>query len=134
MRFSERLKQFLVGRYGGDSLNTLLSVVSFISFFAGMLVSSLSGDNITGTVIGWVLYLVAVGLLVFSIFRTFSKNLTARRAEYEWYRSHIIAPLTKKRFLPGSSKALRSRSASSIVRRTNGAKSGSPSTPGKPNV
>ena len=97
MRFSERLKQFLVGRYGGDSLNTLLSVVSFISFFAGMLVSSLSGDNITGTVIGWVLYLVAVGLLVFSIFRTFSKNLTARRAEYEWYRSHIIAPLTKKR-------------------------------------
>ena len=97
MRFSDRLKQFLVGRYGGDSLNTLLSVVSLISFFAGMLVSSLSGESLALRIIGWVLYLAAVGLVALTMFRTFSRNLTARRAEYEWYRSHILAPLTKKR-------------------------------------
>ncbi len=97
MRFSERIKQFLVGRYGGDSLNTVLSVISLISFFAGMLVRSLSKESVAGTVIGWVLYLAAMGLLGLTVFRTFSKNLTARRAEYEWYRSHILVPITRKR-------------------------------------
>ena len=97
MRFSERLKQFLVGRYGGDSLNTALSVVSLVSFFAGMIVRAAARGTLAGVIIGWVLYLVAIGLLALTIFRTFSRNLTARRAEYEWYRSHVIAPFIKKR-------------------------------------
>ncbi len=97
MRLSERLKQFLIGRYGGDGLNTVLSIISFVSFLAGMIIASAAGGSLTGVILGWVFYIVAMGLIALVVFRTFSKNLTARRAEYEWYRSHIVAPITKKR-------------------------------------
>lgn len=97
MRISDRIKQFLVGRYGGDGLNTVLSAVSFVSFLAGMIIASAAGGSAAGVILGWVFYIVAIGLLALVMFRTFSKNLTARRAEYEWYRSHITAPIAKWR-------------------------------------
>ncbi len=97
MGFYERLRQFMMGRYGGDSLNTVLSTASFAGFIAGMIGRAAAPRSVAGLIICWVLYLVAFALMGFGIFRTLSRNLVARRAEYEWYRSHIKAPMQKRR-------------------------------------
>ena len=94
--FKEKLRNFLVGRYGGDSLNTAISGFSLVSFITAIIVTS-AAKTLAGRIIGGVLYFVAFASLGLTIFRTFSKNLTARRAEYEWFRSHIIVPFTKRK-------------------------------------
>lgn len=96
MSFKERIRLFLTGRYGGDSLNTVLSVFSLVSFITAIIVRSASKST-AGIVISIVFYAIAVGAIVFTTFRTFSRNLSARRAEYEWFRSHIIAPFSRKK-------------------------------------
>lgn len=107
MGFKERMRQFLVGRYGGDSLNTALSVFSLISFITAIIVRSASNST-AGLVISIVFYAIALIAVALSVFRTFSRNLTARRAEYEWFRAHLIAPFTRKR---NEMKTRRSQSA-----------------------
>ena len=84
MNFKEKLAKFLAGRYGGDSLNTVLNAFSVAALIAAVIVFGASGTG-------------AVQSDVYYLFRTFSRNLTARRAEYEWYRSHIAAPIAKRR-------------------------------------
>ena len=95
MGFKEKMRQFLVGRYGGDSLNTALSVFSLVSFITAVIVRAASKTT-AGLVISLVFYALALAAIVLTTFRTFSKNLTARRAEYEWFRKNIIAPFTKR--------------------------------------
>ncbi|MCR5611230.1 MAG: zinc-ribbon domain-containing protein [Clostridiales bacterium] len=96
MSFKEKVRRFLTGRYGGDGLNTVISVFSLVSFITAVIVRAAT-DSTAGLIISIVFYLIAVGAIAFTVFRTFSRNLTARRAEYEWFRSHIIAPFTRKR-------------------------------------
>ncbi|MBR3381490.1 MAG: hypothetical protein IKG85_00420 [Clostridia bacterium] len=96
MNFRERLQRFFIGRYGGDGLNTALNVCALVSFFAAWIFSA-AVRSTAGAIVGWVLYAIAAALLGFGIFRMLSRNLSARRAEYEWYRSHIAAPLAKRR-------------------------------------
>lgn len=94
MNFKEKLRQFMVGHYGGDGLNTVLSVFSLISFITAMIIRH-AAQTTAGLVISIVLYVVALGAMGLSIFRIFSKDLSARRAEYEWYRAHVVAPLKR---------------------------------------
>ncbi len=65
--------KFMYGRYGADELYHFLSwtiiALIFIQFFVR---SSL-------------LYFIEVGLLVYSMFRFFSKNIYKRRAENDFY-------------------------------------------------
>ncbi|MBQ1892504.1 MAG: hypothetical protein II155_00205 [Clostridia bacterium] len=94
MDFKEKLRRFLAGRYGGDPLNTVISVFSLVALVAAVIVVSVFRSP-AGTIIGVVMYLVSLGALVLSIFRTFSRNLSARRAEYEWFRTRFIDPFKK---------------------------------------
>ena len=96
MNFKEKLAKFFAGRYGGDSLNTVLNAFSVAALIAAVIVFGASGTA-AAKVISLILWLVSLGLLGLGLFRTFSRNLTARRAEYEWYRSHIAAPIAKRR-------------------------------------
>ncbi len=89
----EKFKQFLTGRYGGDPLNTVICVIALISFVLGALLGIF--NSAPSFIIGTVLYLIAAAALAFSFFRMFSRDLSARRAEYDWYRSHIIVPLKR---------------------------------------
>ena len=66
-----KLQRFMYGRYGGDELNRLMSIVSLVlvvlSFF------------------WWYLYIPALLLMILSTYRTFSKNIVKRQKEREVY-------------------------------------------------
>lgn len=70
----EKFRQFMIGRYGTDSLNQFLSVVSL-----GLLVVALfTKINL--------LYWLGVVLLILQYYRMLSRNISARTAEnYKFY-------------------------------------------------
>ena len=68
----EKLQRFMWGRYGNDRLNRFLMIVALIclviSFFGGSL-----------------FYLFALAFMIYVYFRMFSRNITGRAAENQWY-------------------------------------------------
>jgi hypothetical protein len=83
----EKMARFMAGRYGGDQLNRFMAVGGCIVFIAGMF---------AGGKAGLVLYTVALGGLVWTYFRIFSRNIYKRRAENERYlrvRNRLLSGL-----------------------------------------
>lgn len=85
-RFSEKMRRFLLGRYGADALYYTLFWSGFVFLLAGILL----GMFLSGTM-GTVLYIVfsAVGvvLYVLALCRAFSRNIPARtREKYRFAR------------------------------------------------
>lgn len=66
----QKLAKFMMGRYGSDHLNTVLLVSALVL----SLVLSLFSYSI--------LLLIPYALMGYALFRTFSKNINARRKEY----------------------------------------------------
>ena len=83
--FRQKLQQFMIGRYGVDQLGIFLTVTALIC----SLLASLLGLGI--------LSVLATVLLVYSIFRMYSRNITARYQENQKFM-----PYWRKisRFLP----------------------------------
>ncbi len=86
-RFRNAISRFLYGRYGADNLYNALFVLELILLFAATVL------NIFGTVkpvLAWIsigFYVLAIGLIAWSIFRFFSRNIQKRRRENEaWLR------------------------------------------------
>lgn len=104
----EKLVGFLRGRYGSDSLNTALNGASIAFIVAGVLATTIGNGNLAGNIIGVAFYFLAFAALGFSIFRSLSCNVKARRREHEWYRCHISGPISKLR---GKAKAKRAQRA-----------------------
>lgn len=75
---SEKTARFMYGRYGMDKLNTTLMFGAVIFSLVGML---LSRFGLVCRVISLILTLLTYVILGFFLFRFFSKNLTARKAE-----------------------------------------------------
>ena len=70
----EKLRQFMIGRYGTDGLNQFLSITSLVL----LLIAIISRVNLCT-------YLVAA-LLIFCYYRTFSRNISKRTEEnYRFY-------------------------------------------------
>lgn len=70
----EKIRRFMVGRYGTDSLNQFLSILSL-----AMLVLAMFSHI-------WILYWVGIGLLIYQYYRMLSRNIPARTAEnYKFY-------------------------------------------------
>lgn len=67
------MRRFFDGRNGTDELNRFLSIVTMVFLLLSMF---------TGLTI---LYSIAVVLLIFTLFRSFSRNLDKRQAENDWY-------------------------------------------------
>ncbi len=67
--FRQKLQNFMMGRYGMDQLNIFLTITALMLTVLAM-VTGLSFLSTIGTVI-----------LVFSIFRSYSKNISARYQE-----------------------------------------------------
>ena len=86
MKFSERLDRFLQGRYGGDPLNTVISIAALVGF-----------GKTACTVISIGLYVISAGGIGYSFFRMLSRDLTARKAEYDKYRKKVVEPLMRTR-------------------------------------
>ncbi len=84
--------RFFEGRYGGDGLNTFLCILSWISFFIGVVLAILIGGKV-GQIVGGVFYFVAIAAIILGVYRMMSRKLPARRAEYLWFRSKISDPV-----------------------------------------
>ena len=69
----KKILKFFSGRYGGDELTKFMMYVVLAILIVRIFVDS----NI--------LYLLALGLLIYSNYRTLSKNFTKRRTENQWF-------------------------------------------------
>ena len=70
----EKLRQFMIGRYGTDGLNQFLSIASLVL----LLIAIISRVNLF-TYLG-------ASLLIFCYYRTFSRNISKRTEEnYKFY-------------------------------------------------
>jgi hypothetical protein len=96
MNFREKLARFLYGRYGADSLYNALFIFELILLFIGAVLSVLGNVEPILSVLSVFFYLAALGLLIWSILRFFSRNIAKRRKENEaWLR--LKAKLTPKK-------------------------------------
>lgn len=87
MNFREKLARFLYGRYGADSLYNALFIFELILLFVGTILNVLGNVEPILSFISIFFYLAALGLLVWAIFRFFSRNIVKRRRENEaWLR------------------------------------------------
>ena len=96
--FRDKLARFMYGRYGNDELYFALFVATLILLFTGAVCSVLGHVAFALTVIGWVLYVCALALMVWTIYRTFSRNLSARQRENQAYlrlREKLRKPFRK---------------------------------------
>lgn len=74
-RLAYKLQSFMYGRYGYDALSRALSWVSIILILASVFIP--------------ILYPIAFAIFFWSLFRTYSKNIAARRRELDFYEKHI---------------------------------------------
>lgn len=70
---SQKVSQFMYGRYGNDALTRFLSAVCLVLFFA-YLVTRI-----------FVLYILAFVIVFWSVFRSLSRNFAARQKELAKY-------------------------------------------------
>lgn len=68
----EKLQRFMWGRYGNDRFNQFLMIVALVC-----LALSFFGLRI--------FYVLALALLVYVYYRMFSRNMSKRSAENQWY-------------------------------------------------
>lgn len=73
MNFRYRLMQFMSGRYGSDKLFYGIFAVAMVLSFVNLFIRSI------------LLQLVVYALIVFAVFRMFSRNIEARRRENVWF-------------------------------------------------
>ena len=79
-RTAARLRQFMYGRYGSDELTLfLMGCALFLLLLSGFRAL-------------WFLYFFGAGLLLYATFRSFSRNIPARRRERERYLGLIAKP------------------------------------------
>ena len=80
----EKLRQFMIGRYGTDGLNQFLSIASL----ALLLIAIISRVNLF-TYLG-------AALLIFCYYRTFSRNISKRTEEN--YRYYAVKDRIRSKF------------------------------------
>lgn len=81
MKFQEKIARFMYGRYGVDSLYNALFACELILLFVGTILSILGKVEPILSVISIILYCVAFGIMIFAMYRFFSRNITKRRQE-----------------------------------------------------
>lgn len=72
MNFRYKLMQFMSGRYGTDKLTYILLAVAMVIAFLNIFIRS------------FVLQMVVYAILAYATFRTFSRNISARRRENDF--------------------------------------------------
>lgn len=98
---SEKLARFLSGRYGADSLYNALFAVELLLLFLGAVFSLLGKVSPVLRIISIILYTLSLVLLIFAMYRFFSRNIPRRRKENEaWLRFKARFKRKKKPTLP----------------------------------
>ncbi len=87
MKFREKLARFFYGRYGADQLYNALFVTELVLLFVATVLSILGKVEPILSIIAVVFYVLSLGLLIFAMYRFFSRNIAKRRKENEaWLR------------------------------------------------
>ena len=84
MKFREKLYRFMAGRYGYDKLGIALMITGFAFAFINLFVHSI------------IIYFLSFAPMAWEIFRSLSRNITARRKENDWFLS--VTGKIKSRF------------------------------------
>lgn len=87
----EKFRRFMAGRYGVDELSKFLNIVLLVLLVMSIFIRS------------GILYLLALGILIYSYFRMFSRNISKRYEENQKfvnfrYRNVVKWNNFKKRF------------------------------------
>ncbi len=86
-KFRNALGRFLYGRYGADNLYNALTLAELVLLFLATVLNLLGKVEPVLAVISIVLYLVALSMMVWALFRFFSRNIAKRRRENDaWLR------------------------------------------------
>ena len=83
----ERLYTFMIGRNGADALGNAL----FVLYLALFVINLILTYTLKNPYVLYSLNAVQLALILFSIFRIFSRNLPARRRENAWYLRRVGA-------------------------------------------
>ena len=86
----ERLYQFMIGRNGPDALGNALMILYLVLFVANLITAYLVKPPYV-TYVTYGFYLLECALIVYSVFRMFSRNLYARRRENAWHLRRVGA-------------------------------------------
>lgn len=68
--FLQKLQQFMMGRYGADRLNFVLLILGIVL-------------SVFGSLLFWPLIILSYLVLIYVLFRSFSRNIPARQREYQ---------------------------------------------------
>jgi len=95
-KIGDALRRFMYGRYGTDQLNMALMVLGVVLLLIGIWVK-------------WMIY-PAYAVLIFYIYRCYSKNIVRRRKENAWFM-RVTAPFRDRQHryfrCPGCRQAVR---------------------------
>lgn len=82
-----KMQRWMQGRYGTDELNRALSFGTIILLVASLIVGRATVNAETGrsSFVSTLLWYLAFAMLIWSLIRTYSKNLEKRRKEREAY-------------------------------------------------
>lgn len=81
--FKNKILSFMYGRNGPDALYKAMSWSALILLLVSTIVRLFSA------IAGYILYIIAMAMLILAIFRSFSRNVSKRRAENEKYLKMI---------------------------------------------
>ncbi len=69
-----KFQSFMQGRYGNDEFSHFLSIVSLVMMIIALIIRPLR-----------ILYYLAIAILIYSLYRSFSKNIYRRQKERNFY-------------------------------------------------
>lgn len=84
-KFRDKMYKFMYGRYGADQLYNFISIFVLISLVLEWILSIFIGKYFVGAIILYVIITLNLVLIIWSIFRCFSRNIYKRRRENEIY-------------------------------------------------
>ena len=82
----EKIQRFMIGRYGADELAKAQSIAALVLLFLSMF-SRLG-----------IFYWLAIALMIYSTWRMFSKNISARYAENQKYLNYRYQMAQRKNY------------------------------------
>lgn len=81
-RIGAALRRFMYGRYGSDQLNMAILVLAvLVSLVNSILTVFLRESGVYGRIVAPILSVIVYGLLIYSFFRMFSRNIYKRQRE-----------------------------------------------------
>ena len=98
--FKQKLARFLYGRYGADDLYRFLFLTEIILLVLATVCNVLGHAAPIFSIVGTVLYLLAIAALVWSFYRSMSRQMAKRQKETQWFlrtKYKVCHPIKSRR-------------------------------------